>query len=535
MKEEERTNDLFKTVAAEPGPSFFSFGKSNILIVDDRPDKLFSYQVILEETGQNIFLAHSGQEALTLAGQHDFAVILLDVDMPGMDGFQTAAYLRKRPESAHMPIIFLTAFNDNMYAAQGYASGAVDYLSTPVMPEILLAKVRVFIELSHARAQLAVQVEDRARRAEAEESERRKDEFLAMLTHELRNPLGPILNGAQLLKKMSPQEPTLIDLCSMVERQAAHMARLVDDLLDTTRLARGLVRLCKEKCSLNDIVGNVVADYKNIFQESGLVLDVVMPEQDIRIEGDATRLTQVLGNLLHNAHKFTSAGGCVSVTLKDEGTAAHLSVSDTGIGIAPDMIDSIFKVFRQGDQGLERGRGGLGLGLALVKGLVELHGGIVRAESAGLGQGAVFKIVLPLTQRVSCVQDNRNLALPPVNPDKNRVMVIEDNRDTADSLKMLLSLRGYDVRVAYTGRDGLDAARLFRPQIVLCDIGLPSMDGYQVVREMRSDPSIARAHIVALSGYGRDEDRRRSWDAGFDMHLTKPVDHKNLFQIISAF
>jgi signal transduction histidine kinase len=507
----------------------------NILVVDDLPEKLLVYKTILEELDQNLYMVNSGEEALKLVLKHEFAVILLDVNMPGMDGFETAAMIRNRKRSARTPIIFLTAFNDDMNAAQGYASGAVDYLPTPVVPEILKAKVRVFIELSQMREQAAIQAEERARRNSAEEADRRKDEFLGMLAHELRNPLGPILNGVHLLQMMVPKEPRLESLRSMIERQVGHMVRMVDDLLDTTRLARGLILLRKERCDLVEIVRNVTGDHRNIFEAQGLKLNVNVPDTPLWMEGDSTRLTQIIGNLLHNAQKFTPAGGAVSVKLEAEGKDhARITVRDTGIGIDPQMIGQIFDVFRQAEQGLDRTKGGLGLGLALVKGLVELHNGEVKAYSDGIGKGSVFEISLPLGARISTAAPQAdgaaNAAL-----EKARVVVIEDNRDTTETLQMLLTSQGYDVRVAHTGVEGLEVAHTFKPQIVLCDIGLPAMDGYQVANAIRRDPDpeVSSCYMIALSGYGRDADQARSRESGFDLHLTKPVDYQHLCRVFS--
>ncbi len=507
----------------------------NILVVDDLPEKLLVYKTILEELGQNLYMVNSGEDALKLVLKHEFAVILLDVNMPGMDGFETATMIRNRKKSARTPIIFLTAFNDDMNAAQGYASGAVDYLPTPVVPEILKAKIRVFIELSQMREQAAIQAEERARRNSAEEADRRKDEFLGMLAHELRNPLGPILNGVHLLQMMVPKEPRLESLRNMIERQVGHMVRMVDDLLDTTRLARGLILLRKERCDLVEIVRNVTGDYRNIFEAQGLTLNVGTPASPLWMEGDSTRLTQVIGNLLHNAQKFTPAGGSVSVKLEPAGyDFAHITVRDNGIGIEAPMVGQIFDVFRQAEQGLDRSRGGLGLGLALVKGLVELHNGTVSASSEGTGKGSVFEISLPLGAKMAAV-------VPQVDSEadssgeKARVVVIEDNRDTTETLQMLLSSQGYDVRVAHTGLEGLQVTQAFKPQIILCDIGLPAMDGYQVANAIRRDPDpvVSSCYMIALSGYGRDADQVRSRESGFDLHLTKPVDYQHLCRVFS--
>ncbi len=518
-------DDWKRDEAATPDDS----ERVNILIVDDLPENQLVYRSILEESGQNLMTARSGEDALKLVLKHEFAVILLDVNMPGMNGFEIATLIRSRKKSARTPIIFLTAFTDEVRMAQGYASGAVDYLPTPIVPEILRAKVRVFIELSQMRRQAASQAEERARRTAAEEADRRKDEFLGMLAHELRNPLAPILNAAHLLRRMAPKEPRLEELGGIVDRQVKHMTRLIDDLLDATRLAHGKVLLRKERCDLAQIIRQTALDYRSIFDAGGLQLEVDVPEVPAWTVGDPTRLVQAVGNLLHNAHKFTDAGGKVTVSLEVEknGHAAVITVSDTGIGIERRMLAHVFDVFRQADQGLDRSRGGLGLGLALVKGLVELHGGEVSVMSGGPGKGAAFTIRLPVEAMPAAIAAPAPAeAIPEAT--KYRILLIEDNQLTAESTRLLLSDDGYDVQTASNGPTALETARTFHPQIVLCDIGLPGMDGYQVVRTLRQDDALSSSYVIAMTGYGRDEDQRQAHEAGFDLHMTKPIDYNNL-------
>jgi len=519
----------------EPDPVLLA-EKVNILVVDDLPEKHLVYRSILEELGQNIFTCRSGEEALKLVLKHEFAVILLDVNMPGMDGFETAALIRQRKKSARTPIIFLTAFTDDRLMAQGYATGAVDYLPTPVVPEVLRAKIRVFIELSQMRRQAASQAEERAKRTAAEEADRRKDEFLGMLAHELRNPLGPILHAVHILRRLGPKDQRLDQAGDIVERQVAHMTRLIDDLLDATRMARGKISLRKEHCDLAKIVRQTAEDYRSIFDASGIRLEIQVSLDSLYVEGDQTRLVQAIGNLLHNAHKFTDPGGLVSVSMErgKDGCSAAVTIRDTGIGIEPAVLPTVFDVFCQAEQGLDRSRGGLGLGLALVKGLVELHGGKVTATSQGAGKGAEFTLRLPVKPL---------LAAAPSSPfvmasggAKYRILLIEDNHDAAESARLLLSLEGHEVRTAYTGPAGLEVARDFRPEVVLCDIGLPGTDGYQIARTIRQDRDIAlsSSYVIALTGYGRDVDQRQAREAGFDLHLTKPIDFHHLRRALAC-
>ena len=506
----------------------------NILIVDDLPENHLVYQTLLEELGQNLMTASSGEEALKLVLRHEFAVILLDVNMPGMSGFEIASLIRSRRKSAGTPIIFLTAFADEIRMAQGYASGAVDYLPTPVVPEILRAKVRVFIELSQMRRQAALRAEERARRTAAEEADRRKDEFLGMLAHELRNPLAPILNASHLLRRIAPDDTRLSDISSIVDRQVKHMTRLIDDLLDATRLAHGKILLRKERCDLTHLVRQTARDYQSIFDSHQLTLTIDAPEQEIWVEGDPTRLVQTIGNLLHNAHKFTEAGGHITVRLEleDENHTVAVRVSDTGIGIDPAMLPYVFDVFRQADQGLDRTRGGLGLGLALVRGLTELHGGEVTVESRGIGHGTQFTLRFPVVAEPAALESPEQ-APQGENTPKYRILLIEDNQLTAESTRLLLIHDGYEVKIASSGAQGLEIARSFHPQVILCDIGLPGMDGYEVVRSLRQDTSLAPSYVIAMTGYGRDEDQKRAKDAGFDLHMTKPIDYNHLLQTLA--
>jgi PAS domain S-box-containing protein len=375
------------------------------------------------------------------------------------------------------------------------------------------------------------------RRAEEtlKEADRRKDEFLAMLAHELRNPLAPIRNAVQVIKILGPPEPALQRVREMIDRQVAHLARLVDDLLDVSRITRGKILLRKEKLNLVPLVCATVEDHRSMLESTGLKLHLMVPDVPLWMDGDPTRLAQVVGNLLHNANKFTDAGGAVHVrlTVELEGSTAVLSVRDTGIGMEPDIVARLFEPFSQADRSLDRSRGGLGLGLALVKGLVALHGGSVQAFSPGAVQGSEFVIRLPLGQEAAGPEKH-----PPGSSYARRsvrVLIIEDNWDTADSLRMLLELSGHEVAVAHTGQAGLQSARSFGPDVVLCDIGLAGgMDGYAVARALRADPELFGVVLIALSGYGQEDDQRKARQAGFDRHFTKPVDPAVLGQLLET-
>jgi signal transduction histidine kinase/ActR/RegA family two-component response regulator len=367
------------------------------------------------------------------------------------------------------------------------------------------------------------------------EAGRRKDEFLAMLAHELRNPLAPIRNAVEVMKLMGPPEPRLQRVREMIDRQVAHMARLVDDLLDVSRITRGKILLRKEKIDLVPLVRAAVEDHRSLLENTGLTFQLQVPDQALWTEGDPTRLAQVVGNLLHNANKFTDAGGAVVVrlTVDPEGRAAVLSVKDTGIGMEPDILARLFEPFSQADRSLDRSRGGLGLGLALVKGLVDLHGGSVQASSPGAGQGSEFTIRLPLGP--DAAGPEKRIPGPLYARQSVSVLIIEDSWDSAESLRMLLEFTGHEVAVAHTGQAGLQTAHTFRPDVVLCDIGLPGgMDGYAVARALRADPELFGVVLIALSGYGQEEDQRKARQAGFDRHYTKPVDPAVLSQLLET-
>ncbi len=366
------------------------------------------------------------------------------------------------------------------------------------------------------------------------ETDRRKDEFLAVLGHELRNPLGVINTSIELLRWEGQSNSTLTELREMMERQVEHMSRLLDDLLDISRINRGQVRLKKEPCNLPQTVRQAAEDFRPRLEGAGLDLVVDVPDQPLWISGDRTRLVQIVENLLQNAGKFTEIGGRVTVQLiKSSNSAAVVTIQDTGTGMEPEVLAHAFEPFRQSHHGLDRRGGGLGLGLALVKGLVELHGGEVKAQSEGKGQGSKFVITLPLAQPPASENKVHETSAPEGR--SYRILIIEDNAMGARSMRMLLKRLGHTVEVAHTGLEGIDVTRRFHPDVVLCDIGLPGMDGYAVARALRQESELHDIYMVAITGYGQRDDQRRSLEAGFDVHLTKPVDLKNLQQLLNQW
>lgn len=388
-------------------------------------------------------------------------------------------------------------------------------------------KVEELQEIEEALRAAAAENE-RAERA-LREADRRKDEFLEVLSHELRNPLAPIRSCLHVLENAAADGAAAARAREIVSRQVAHLTRLVDDLLDVTRVAHGKLQVEQDLVDLSSIAQRTAEDHEGLFAARGVAFQVVLPPGPEWILGDATRLAQLTGNLLLNAAKFTSAGDSVVLSLDAQDGIAVLRVSDTGVGIDPELMPRLFLPFSQGDAALDRRSGGLGLGLALVRGLVEAHGGTVDASSGGRGAGAELVVRLPLAAPPRPLEEIAQV--PP--PRRTRVLIIEDNVDAADGLRLALEIDGHEVAVAYGGPAGLVTARERSPDMVLCDIGLPGMDGYAIAKALRDEPATRGAFLVALSGYGLPEDRRRSREAGFDAHLTKPATMPQLQEAVS--
>ena len=665
--------------------------KVNILVVDDLAEKHVVFTTILEELGQNIVSARSGKEALKLILEMEFAVILLDVNMPDIDGLETASLIRQYKKSAQTPIVFITAYVDELQARRGYALGAVDYIPSPVVPEVLRSKVRVFVELFRMNRQLqkqATQREELARseaaRAAAEEAihradylaeasqvlsrslhlddtiaavlglavpmlgdravlgipdqeggvrrlemhpaprvddaevftpelrlaadqvirdkqfrlwkwqgraaaicplmagdeirgalallgdaarfdsghvslarefasrasiamenarlysavqeaDRRKNEFLAMLAHELRNPLAPIRNAVHILATADALPPKLAWARDVIGRQADHMSRLIDDLLDVSRIVQGKVAVRPEKLQLSSLVERSVEASAPRLGQREQVLDVMLPKEAIEIEGDGVRLSQVLSNLINNASKFSPLRSRIRLEAGFDGHELQIAVKDEGAGIAPEFLPHMFDLFAQADQSLDRSQGGLGIGLTLVKHLVELHGGRVWAASEGLGKGAQVMIGLPARIASEPAQPLPSVTHTPLAQRAvvSRILVVDDLAASAETLMTLLEMEGFEVRVAHEGHAALEIAREWRPDVVLLDIGLPGMNGFEVAHGLRSQPECQGALLIALTGYGEAESRARAVQAGFDFHMVKPADVNLLLTMLA--
>ncbi len=653
--------------------------RASILLVDDQPANLLALEALLADLGHQLVPARSGAEALRHLLDRDFAVILLDVRMPGMDGFEAARLIRGRERSRHTPIIFLTAMESPEFpVVEAYRLGAVDFLVKPLVPDILRAKVAGFVELYHKTEQVKRQA-DRLRRLERREHERRlaeqarreeerlrlivenvrdyaifmldtgghvatwnagaqrqlgypaeevvgthfgrfftpedvraglpvhelrqaadtgrsvdenwlvrkdgarfwangvstavrdeagrlqgflkifrdmsdqkalegalrqradelaerdrrKDEFLALLGHELRNPLAPLRTAAHLLQGAAADPAVVGQAAAIIERQVSHLARLVDDLLDVSRITHGKITLHKAWVSLRDAVTHAVETCRPLAETRGHRLEVALPAEPVWLEADPARLKQVLVNLLVNACKYTEPHGQVWLDAARDGGQVVVRVRDTGVGIPADMLDRVFEPFTQVDTSVGKAsQWGLGIGLSLVKRLVEMHAGTVTAASAGPGRGSEFTIRLPLPEpgRV-VVQDD--VPEPVAAGRVLRILVVDDNTDLADSLAICLRQKGHQVRTAADGQAALDLAGRLRPEVVVLDLGLPGQDGFEVARRLAATPGLAGVPLVALTGYGREDDRRRAVEAGFAAFLVKPVEPDELERVLA--
>ncbi len=710
-----------------PGPD--EDDRSSILIVDDLPEKLLVFGTVLEDLGQHLVFVNSGSEALREVLHREFAVILLDVNMPDIDGFETASLIRRYKRSAHTPIIFITAYADEMQTARGYSLGAVDYILSPVVPEMLRSKVKVFVDLhqmqrrvrrqadervalaaaesarrlaesndrrsaflAHAsrvlsgsldvavgarellslvvprvaplavlqlvdegaspqalvasqrgdqppttaevdaagipaplhaacceamqkqeratvpaaslrrisgeglalegplalksavavplmigervlgvllvgshqsepgtgaqdwaaleelasRAAIAFEnahlyrslraeiVERRAAEAELQEANQRKDEFLAMLSHELRNPLAPIRNALELIRRIAPPDPKFTWAGEVMDRQVHHLTRLVEELLDVARISQGKIQLNKEPVDLAAVIAQSVETAQPFIDARGHALTVKVPDTPVWLQGDFARLAQVVSNLLHNAAKYSDDGGRIQLELSVHDGEALIVVRDNGIGMDAELLPRIFDLFAQGARSLDRMQGGLGVGLTLARRLVELHGGRVEAFSEGSRKGAEFHVTIPCVSVVPR-DDDTTEEVRAADTRGRRVLIVDDNQDAAESVAQYLQLEGHEVKAVGDGLQALACAPVFAPHIVVLDIGLPIMDGYEVARRMRRLPATQHALLVAMTGYGQKEDLQRAEEAGFDKHFVKPTDPRALVQLIAEW
>ncbi len=505
------------------------------LLVDDLEGNLLSLEGLLRRDNREdlvMLKARSGPEALEMLLHYDVALALLDVQMPGMDGFELAELMRGNERTRRVPIIFLTAGSaDRQRRFRGYEAGAVDFLHKPIEPDVLRSKADVFFELARQRLQLARQRDALRAYAEAlKEADRRKDEFLAVLAHELRNPLAPIRYGLEIMK-MSADEPVSEDIRAMMHRQLSHLVRLIDDLLDVSRISRGKINLNKEAMELSEALQAALEASRPLIEANKHTLVLESAEEPFWIFADLTRIAQVVSNLLNNAAKYTPAGGRITLAVVREGDHVAISVADNGLGIPQEMLPRIFDLFTQVDGDIKRSQGGLGIGLALARQLVEMHQGTLTVVSEGEGRGSIFTLRLPLYQQTTPTP----VAGPPeaATGAALKVLVVDDNISSAETTAQILAMTGHSVTLAHDGAEALEAARRLHPDVIMLDLGMPGMSGYEVCRELRQEEDFRHTVLIAQTGWGQERDREKTREAGFDHHLTKPVDFNELSALLA--
>ena len=556
-----------------------SHPRARILIVDDLPEKLLVYRTLLEDLDAQIVEAHSGTEALKRVLEGEFAVILLDVNMPDIDGLETANLLRRHKNGRHTPIIFITSYADEMQTARGYELGAVDYILSPVIAPVLRTKVRVFVDLYEARAALSLsnheletrvtertaelqnsnerlqaEIAERLRaeaereallareqvlRAEAEELSRLKDEFLATMSHELRTPLNAIFGWITLLRTRRLDEATQERALETIERNARAQKRLIEDLLDVSRIVTGKVALELVTVDPRRVVEAALETMHPAAQAKGLK---IVPLLDIgagTVRGDFARLQQIVCNLLSNAIKFTDSGGHVEVCLARRNGEVEISIADSGQGITPEFLPLVFDRFRQEDGSISRRHGGLGLGLAIVRHLVELHAGSVDAQSAGEGKGAKFIVRLPVREGSLIPRVSEAPSSGIVSPAMLmgvRLLVVDDDPGARELISGMLEGYGAQVSTAESGQAALSLLFAQRPDVLIADLGMPGMDGYTLIEQVRGlEPDFGGlTPAVAVTAYASPQDRLRALQAGYQNHVAKPVEAEELAIVIAS-
>nr|WP_314629587.1 response regulator [uncultured Janthinobacterium sp.] len=485
-----------------------------ILNVDDSDGARYAKSRILTRAGFKVIEASNGGDALLRARQDRPNLILLDVKLPDINGLEVCRQLKGGAETNTILVLQTSAScigtADKIRALDG---GADNYLVEPIEADELIANVRALLRLGQVERELR-------------EVDRRKDEFLATLAHELRNPLGPIRTALALLCKLDPVVPAMQDNARRtIARHTDHLVRLVDDLLDVSRISLGKISLQWESVSLASVIRSALETSSHSIEARGHAIDIDLPKEELWVCGDAVRLSQIVANLLLNAAKFTAPGGRIAIGAARDGDNVRIRLADNGIGIAATSIDSIFGLFAQSGHSPDRVQDGLGIGLSLVRTLVELHGGQVSVSSPGVGLGSTFEVHLPL---------DANVPLPAAAPapatagSSQRILVVDDNSDAADTLAELLEMYGHTVRTAYTGAQAAERTLEFKPDIVFLDIGLPDMNGYEVAVKLRQLPIPQQFLLVALTGYGQEHDRQAALAAGFNEHFAKPVDFGKL-------
>lgn len=534
----------------EENPNFDPVaGGGRLLVVDDEKNIVLTISEALRLEGYEVDVASSGSEAVSHLGRHEYDLILTDLNMNEGDGLSLLEVVRMR--SPLTIAIVLTGFAALETAIAALRHGAYDYLTKPCIIDelkhtvrrgiehrrLMLAERESRMELEDLNRELERRVEERTAELqrvneELTEANRAKDIFLATLSHELRTPLTPVLGWVNLLRSSGPDADAALMTQGLdaIERNARLQARLVDDLLDISRIISGKLRIEWEPVDLCAVVESAVESVRGDATARGVELAVELPDHPLVVQGAPLRLQQIVWNLLSNAVKFSSRAGSVSLRVWSEGDEAHVEVRDDGVGIEPEFLPQVFDRFRQADGATTRQFGGLGLGLAIVRALSELHGGSVRAESEGLSHGARFTLVLPcaVAAHESAEQKSEDKATGAT----VRVLVVDDSSEMVELLQMLFARRGYDVAGAVSAEDAVARAREKSPGLIISDIGMPDVDGYALLAELRRMPGLEDVPAIALTGHAMDEDRERAIAAGFAVHLPKPVDPDELLRVV---
>ena len=513
-----------------------SFGV--VLNVNDNDASRYVVSRMLEKAGFSVIEASGGQQALDLARATLPSVVVLDIKLPDIDGLQVCRRLKEDPRTQPIKVLHTSAvYVSPEYKVQSLECGADGYLGHPFEQEELVATLRSLLRLSEAERSLRAQAE------ELKSANARTNEFLAMLAHELRNPLAAIVTSLPLLERTAATDAIEQTARELIRRQTTHLRRLVDDLLDAARVTQGKIDLHWETVDLKELVRRVAANVERTkMQARSQSLHIALPDCRMIVRGDPMRLEQVLTNLLDNASKYSNSSDAIDLSLavaRNPTTGAemaHIVVHDRGIGMAPQTLPTIFDLFSQADVPLARSRGGLGIGLTLVRTLVALHGGSTCARSEGIGKGSEFEITLPLvTAEPHLESPDDSLPRSLHVSARRRVLVVEDNRDAQEALQCLLALWGHEVLVAADGTSGYESAVALRPDVALIDLGLPGIDGYEVARKVRAALGSASPLLIALTGYGAPEQRSQALAAGFDLHIVKPVEPDRLSLLIEEY
>jgi two-component system, sensor histidine kinase len=521
---------------------------SKILVVDDVQENLFTLQSILGDLAHEVVLATNGMEALRRLLSDDFAVILLDVNMPGLDGFELASMIRRRKRSEHTPIIFMTAFADDTHSARAYSLGAVDFIMTPVIPDVLRAKVSVFVDLFRMTQQVRAQAEERialareqAARLEAERANRAKSEFLANISHELRTPMNAIMGMTDLALE-EPVSATVKEYLETVSGSAHALLALLNDILDLSKLESGKFELDSAPFSLRDVIEELSQAFRMLAVEKGLAyhwsVQNAIPD---RLVGDPLRIKQILSNFLSNAIKFTEKGGIAidveATSITDKTVVLRFCVSDTGIGIAIEDQHRIFSPFTQADASITREFGGTGLGLAICADLIRAMGGTHAVQSArNAGSKFYFRVGLPIAveEPKSVEQPEKFDVVAGKTAAKLRILLAEDGRANQALVRHVMGKRGHEVVMANDGHEAIELASSEKFDLILMDVQMPRLDGLQATVAIRALPGLPRIPIIALTAHAMPGDRERCFEAGMDAYLAKPLDLKALIETVEG-